>query len=120
MTCTHWRADAQVPDILVATPPSISITEVLPISKPLPDYLSPGNGDANHGNSNGDGDFDGNNNGNGNDSGNHNHNGDNSGERYGDSRRCGDGIGSGGGGGGKDDADDGHRRLSGAGWIVRD
>ena len=86
-------------------------------SKSLSDYLSPGDGDANHGNGNDDSDGDDNNDGNGDDNGNHNHNGNNRGEIFGNNGRCGDGVGSGGGGGGKHGVNDGHRILSGAGWI---
>ena len=61
-------------------------------------YLSPGDGNANYGHSNGDVNGDDNDDGNSDDSGSHNQNGDNRGERLGNSRGCGDGVGSGGGG----------------------
>ena len=93
--------------------PYINRSAVLPISKSLPEYISPGDGDANNGNSNVDGNVDVNNDANVDDSGDQNHNGDNSGGKLGGSSGYGDGISSGGGFDGKDGIDDVHRRLSG-------
>ena len=69
-------------------------------------------------NSNGDGAGDDKNDSKYDESGDHDHNIHNSGERFGDSGRCRNVVGSGGGGGEKDGINDGHCRLSGAGWIA--